>query len=486
KVISSITPIKRQKNDIVSIVFVFRDTKEMESMVKSLQDKSIEILNEKNKLEAIFNSRSEGTFTIDNDWNITSFNRSAEKITGYPRQQAIGKKCWDIFQSRLCRNGCHMENTMSEKKLSVENELLIVRKDKNHLPIRVNSAPLFNSEGDCIGGVETFRDISEIKNLTAHLEERFKFENIIGRSKVMQKMYNLLENVAKTDSTVLVTGESGTGKELVARAIHLNSDRKTKPFIVVNCSAFAETLLESELFGHERGAFTGAIRTKQGHFELAQEGTLFLDEIGDISLPVQVKLLRVLESRQFTRVGATKQINMNVRIIAATNKNLYDEVKNGHFREDLFYRINIFNVHLPPLRDRMTDLPILLEHFLDKLKHKFKKGIQGIAPPAYKLLDKHQWPGNVRELENVLEHAFVLCQGKIIQSEHLPEWLWQNIDVVDTIDQSYDEKHALQDAEKTTLRKTLNKFTGHRGKTAAALGIDKSTLWRKMKKFDLL
>ncbi|MCK5034099.1 MAG: sigma-54-dependent Fis family transcriptional regulator, partial [Calditrichia bacterium] len=301
--------------------------------------------------------------------------------------------------------------------------------------------------------------------------------------KVMQKLYVMLENVSQTDSTVLITGDSGTGKELVARAIHLNSHRNTDPFVVVNCSAFVETLLESELFGHERGAFTGAIRTKLGHFELAQGGTLFLDEIGDISLAVQVKLLRVLETRKFQRVGGTKNINLDIRLIAATNKDLKEEVRSGAFREDLYYRINVFNIHLPPLKERLDDLPLLLKHFLEKLNYKFNKNIECICPEVSNILQNHTWPGNIRELENVLEHTFVLCHTNSIKPEHLPIWLSNQAKAQSENDSN---NTSIQSAEIQVIKDTLIKFDGNRKKTAECLSIDVSTLWRKMKKYNLI
>jgi PAS domain S-box-containing protein len=445
------------------------------------RSKISKIIEDKSKLEAIFHSRSEGTFTIDKNWTVTSFNRAAENITGFDHSEALGKKCWEIFRSQMCRKGCHMEYTINEKKTSGENELLITSRDGRRIPIRVHSAPLFNANKEYIGGIEAFRDISEIRDLQKHLQERFKFENLVGRSKKMQKVYVLLENVAQTDSTVLITGESGTGKELVARAIHLNSERRNHSFLVVNCSAFAETLLESELFGHERGAFTGAVRQKPGHFELAQGGTLFLDEIGDISLPVQVKLLRVLESRQFKRVGGTNQITMDVRIIAATNRDFNQAIQAGEFREDLYYRINVFNIHLPPLRERLDDLPVLIEHFLEKLRYKFKKDIRGISSPVLNIFFRHQWQGNIRELENVLEHAFVMCHAKTIQIDHLPEQFLFPI----SRDDSPIITNSMKSAERIIIQNMLERYNGHRNKTARALGINPSTLWRKMKKFGL-
>ena len=486
KVYASITPIRRSSDKIISVVFVIRNAHEMVKLSESLQLKIQETIDEKNRFENIFHGVSEGIFTIDNDWNIKSFNYSAEKITGYSREEAKGKKCWEIFNTSVCRNGCHMETTFKAKKEMLNKELIIKKKNGNSIPIRVNSQPFLNAEGDCIGGIETFQDMTELKILSKHLEDRFSFEKIIGNSQAMKNIYTLLEHVAQTDSTVLITGESGTGKELIARAIHINSDRKPKPFMAVNCSAFVESLLESELFGHERGAFTGAIKTKPGRFEMAQNGTLFLDEIGDISSQVQVKLLRVLETRQFERVGGTKPISMNTRIIVATNKNLKKEIEEGRFREDLFYRINVVNIHLPTLRERREDLPLLTDYFLQNYRKKFKKKIRHITPDAFEILNGYHWPGNVRELENVLEHVFVLCSGDTIHRDSLPEWLVQNMDLKETDPGNQQDSESIKDAEKIHILSVLKKYHGDRQKVSEVLGIDKSTLWRKMKRYNLL
>ena len=484
--LTSVTPIEQPTKNIIGVIVVFRNTEEMISLFNAFKEKSRENLDEKNKLEAIFNSRWEGTFTIDKNWTITSFNRAAERITGYSPEEAVGKKCWEIFQSNLCRHGCHMELTMKEQKLATSEELIIFHREGRKVPIRVNSAPLYDGERNHIGGVETFLDISEIKNLGSHLEKQFKFENIIGNSKPMQKVYDLMDNVIQSDSTVLITGDSGTGKEVIARAIHVNSNRKAAPFMAVNCSAFAETLLESELFGHEKGAFTGAIRTKPGRFELAGEGTFFLDEIGDVSLPIQVKLLRVIENRQFERVGGTKSLQLKARIITATNKNLEQEGKDGKFREDLYYRINVINIFIPPLRDRLEDMPLLVNYFIKKFQKKFDKNIKSVSPAAFRLLRKYNWQGNIRELENVLEHAFVVCHGEVIETEHLPERIWDSLEIIEPTKTKFGKESPLKNAEKLLIINTLGKFNGHRSKTAEALGIDKTTLWRKMKKFGLL
>ena len=482
-VLASVTPIKRDET-VLSVVFVFRDTKEMLFLAEEIQQKTSELIDQKNKLDAIFNSNIEGTFTIDNDWNITSFNTSAEKITGFKKLEAIGKKCWNIFNSSLCRNGCHMEQTIKNGKPMLGNELEIIQKGGKNIPIRVNSVVLINNKNENIGAVETFIDISEIRNLSAHLNEYYTYENIVGRNKEIKQIISVLESVSQTDSSVLVTGESGTGKELAARAIHLKSSRKTGPFVAVNCSAFAESLLESELFGHEKGAFTGAIKTKIGRFELAQGGTLFLDEIGDLSTAVQTKLLRVLETHEFERVGGNKSIKMDTRIIAATNKNLSEEISAKRFREDLFYRINVINIHLPPLRERMDDIPLLVNHFIKSFNKKFNKSIRQFSSSAFDLILDYNWPGNIRELENAIEHCFVLCNGEVIQVECLPKRIREFNEQASVLDNSSRQK-GFKETEKELIISVLEKNNHNRPKAAKELNIDPSTLWRKMKKHNI-
>lgn len=478
-VLASITPIQKD-DEVLSVVLVFRNTKEMLAMAEEIEEKTHELIDQKNKLDAIFNSNIEGTFTIDNDWNVTSFNRSAEKITGFKKSEAIGKKCWEIFKSSICRNGCHMEQTMLKGKSTIGNELEIVNKKGVKVPIKVNSAILLNNKNEKIGAVETFIDLTEIRNLSDHLKTQFKFSNIIGSNKQMEKVFTLLESVAETDSSVLITGESGTGKELVARAIHLNSSRFNGPFVALNCSAFAETLIESELFGHEKGAFTGAINSKVGRFELANNGTLFLDEIGDISLPIQTKLLRVLETRQFEKVGGNKTIDIKVRIIAATNKDILTEISKGNFREDLFYRINVMNIHLPPLRERMDDFPLLVNHFIKKYNQKFSKNVTHFSPNAFDFLQNYSWPGNIRELENVIEHCFVVCRCDIIQTEHLPDRIKHK-----SLTEGTNTSNLIHNAERNLIIEVLKKHNGNKSKASRDLNINPSTLWRKMKKLGI-
>lgn len=480
-VLASITPVKR-KGKIISVVFVFRDTFEMLAMAEELELKTKELIEQKNRMDAIFNSNIEGTFTIDNDWNITSFNNSAERITGFSKEEAVGKKCWEIFNSSICRNGCHMERTMQLGESTIGNELHIIRKEGTRKAIQVNSAILFDKDNKKIGAVETFIDISAMKNLSEHVTEKFRLNNLIGKSKNMEKVFQLADSVSLTDSSVLITGESGTGKELIARAIHLNSPRRTNPFVALNCSAFAPSLIESELFGHEKGAFTGASKQKPGRFELAQGGSLFLDEIGDLSLSLQTKLLRVLETREFERVGGTKTIAMDTRIIAATNKHLINEIDAGRFREDFYYRINVMNIELPPLRERRDDLPLLIDYFIKRFNTKFNRTVKGMSTEAFKIFNAYPWYGNIRELENVLEHAFILCTGTRIDLSHIPERLLSPVSIQPSAGKDFSN---IQLAERAAIIDALKRNGGNKKKTAEALKINYSTLWRKMKKYHI-
>jgi PAS domain S-box-containing protein len=484
-VLTSITPVTQPNEGVIGVIVVFRDIEEVISLYDELQEKNKKLIEEKNKLEAIFRSKLEGTFTVNTDWEITAFNRSAERITGYKEKEVIGKRYSEVYRTMTGKEENQFNSIINDHMPLQYKEMLITRKDEQKIPVRANSAPLIDASDEQIGAVVTFQDISELKNLSDHLEERFHFENIIGQSKPMQNVYHMMDNVINTDSTVLITGNSGTGKEVVARAIHLNSERKLEPFMVVNCTAFAETLLESELFGHEKGAFTGAIKNKPGRFELAGKGTLFLDEIGDISLHVQVKLLRVIENRQFERVGGTETLELKARIITATHRNLEEEIVAGRFREDLFYRINVINIRLPSLAEHKEDIPGLVNHFMEKFRRRFKKNINNISPNSMLVINNYNWPGNIRELENVIEHAFVVCNGEVIETEHLPERLWAVLENLDFNNDKGEQESPIKIAEKQLISDMLEKFNGNRTKTANALGIDKSTLWRKMKKFRL-
>jgi PAS domain S-box-containing protein len=448
----------------------------------------------------IFDSITEGVFTVDSDFRITSFNAEAEKITGIDRESAIGKKCFEIFRSNICESACALRSTIASGQPFREVPINILNADMEQVPIVVSTAALHDAEGNLLGGVEIFRDVSELETLRAELDERSRYGDIIGVSEPMQRIFSLMQAVAESEAPVLITGPSGTGKELVARAIAENSSRVDKPFIAVNCGALPDNLLESELFGHLKGAFTGALQNRQGRFVAADGGTIFLDEIGDLSPAFAVKLLRVLENGEVTPLGGNKTQKVDVRLITATNRDLVAEIAAGNFREDLFYRINVVQIDLPPLAARRADIPPLIDHYLKKLSAKTGKRIQGLSDDALKALYDYDYPGNVRELVNILERAFVLCRGETIELEHLPPLIVRegNIDF-----QPEDKRRKPSDAAieaaripaaersdlSPTARKLLEALQAHgfnRTKTAQALGIARNTLWRRMKEYGLL
>ena len=314
--------------------------------------------------------------------------------------------------------------------------------------------------------------------LTQALEKRYSFGNIVGKNGRMQEIYELISDISNTDSTVLIQGESGTGKELIAHAIHFNSHRKNKPFVVANCSAYSQNLLESELFGHEKGAFTGAIRRKTGRFELAHGGTIFLDEIGEVSPPTQILLLRVLQDHRFERVGGEETLDIDVRVIAATNKNLTEEMKKGTFREDLYYRLNVIPILVPPLRERKDDIPLLASYFLQKINQEKRREITGFSPEVMEILLAHSWPGNVRELENVIEHAVIVAKQEKVMAKDLPQSLLQT---------PLPEQQAasLRDFERSLILKTLEETHWNKHRAAKLLKINRSSLYGKMKRYGL-
>ncbi|MDD2459596.1 MAG: sigma 54-interacting transcriptional regulator [Kiritimatiellia bacterium] len=432
--------------------------------------------------EAILESISDGVFTVDAQWRVTSFNRAAERITGVSRREAIGRPCADVFRSSLCGAACALQKTLQTGRPVIGRSAYIINAEGERIPISISTAVLKNRHGDVIGGAETFRDLSELDALRRELEGRFKAGGLVSRSPVMQRLFEVLPAIAASPSTVLVQGETGTGKERVARTLHELSPRADAPFVAVNCGALPDTLLESELFGYKAGAFTGAGKDKPGRFALARGGTLFLDEIGEVSPALQVRLLRVLQERVYEPLGATRSEKADVRIIVATHRDLLARCREGAFREDLYYRINVVRVELPPLRGRMEDLPLLAAQFITRFNRLQDKRIEGLAPEALSLLMAHDWPGNVRELENVIERAFVLCSGGRIELPHLPE----SLTGPDMRASSAGTRGArLRDArdalDAQAIRAALGRSGGSRLAAARALGIHKTTLFRKMR-----
>jgi len=368
-------------------------------------------------------SLADGVFTVDPDWNITFFNRAASAITRVPRGEALGRKCWEVFRSSICDGACALKAALKAGESRSNRSLFFVRPDGTKVPISISAAPLRDRRGKIVGGVETFRDLSALQIMQKKLDGLYSVEDIVSKSPLFQRTLGILPQIAASGATVLILGESGTGKELVARAIHNLSPRSAKPFVAVNCGALPENLLESELFGHKAGAFTDARKDKPGRFQTADGGTLFLDEIGDMPLPLQVKILRALQEKVIEPLGSVAGVRVNVRIIAATNRDLEDMVARQSFRSDLYYRLNVVRLALPSLRQRPEDIPLLAQHFVARQNALTGKDIQGLAPLVLQLLMRHPFPGNVRELENIIEYAFILCPGGSIKLEHLPESL---------------------------------------------------------------
>ncbi|MCX5820981.1 MAG: sigma 54-interacting transcriptional regulator, partial [Deltaproteobacteria bacterium] len=411
-------------------------------------------------------------------WRITSFNRAAEQITGVRREDAVGQHCKDVLKADVCEKGCILRKTIQSGKSIVNRTVHIVDAAGRRVPISISTALLKDEQGRIVGAVETFRDISVEEKLRKAIAERYSFEDIISKNHRMHQLFDILPDVADSASTVLLEGESGTGKELFARAIHHLSPRKKQPFIAVNCGALPDTLLESELFGYKAGAFTDAKKDKPGRFRLAERGTLFLDEIGDISPALQVRLLRVLQEKTYEPLGSVESVASDVRIIAATNKRLQELVKEGKFREDLYYRIHVIRMELPPLRDRMEDIPLLADHFIHHFNVLQKKEIAGLSGEALACLVSYDYPGNVRELQNIIEHAFILCKAGLIEPHHLPE----NICLPHSMESSgRNETMNMKDLEAVFITNMLRRHQWNRIKTAKALGIHKSTLFRKIK-----
>ncbi|OPY89906.1 MAG: Transcriptional regulatory protein ZraR [Syntrophus sp. PtaU1.Bin208] len=428
--------------------------------------------------DIILDSIADGVFSVDGEWRITSFNRAAEKITGVSYEDAIGQRCKDVLKAEICDRGCLLKKTMQTEKPVVNRTVYIVNAEGRRLPISISTALLRDEKDRIIGAVETFRDLSLEEQLRKKIEERYSFEDIISRNHRMHELFRILPDMANSVSTVLIEGESGTGKELVARAIHNLSPRKSKPFIAINCGALPDTLLESELFGYKAGAFTDARKDKPGRFKLADKGTLFLDEIGDISPAMQVRLLRVLQERTYEPLGAVDSIRHDVRVITATNRKLWDLVKEGKFREDLYYRINVVRLELPPLRERMEDVPLLIDHFIEHFNVLQGKEIAGVTDEALACLMTYVYPGNIRELENIIERAFILCKSGMIDRAHLPESV---CGISGTAETPAWDAMSFRDMEAIFLTNVLRRNSWNKNRTARELGIHKSTLFRKLK-----
>jgi len=490
-----------RKEELLRATKIALDHKALMDEKRLMEDEKERI---RNNLEAIFRSVNDGIITVNKEMSVIDVNEATEKICPINRREIIGKSLNRVFSNK-CSKTCHkilketLDNHITIKDSRIECRLI----DNPEQVIAVTSSPLMDNNGKPIGAVLVLRDLTRITDLERELRERHLFHNIIGKSKKMQEIYNLLQNLAATDTTVLITGESGTGKELIAKAVHYSGPRAFKPFVTVNCSALAENLLESELFGHVKGAFTGAIKDKIGRFQAADKGTIFLDEIGDISHVIQLKLLRVLQEKEFERVGDSTPIKVDVRIIASTNRQLKEKVKLGEFREDLYYRLKVVEVVPPPLKERREDIPLLVEHFCSSFNKRFKKEIEGITDDVINAFMRYPWPGNIRELEHAIEHAFVLCHGKSITLDHIPAEIVdysgsrsrisgqsgqiQGIPfaVAPLVQSNAGIFEEFEESEVQGLLLALEKTAWNKAKAARLLGISRQTLYRKIRENNL-
>jgi PAS domain S-box-containing protein len=436
--------------------------------------------------QLIFEHVPHAIFTVDHRGRITSFNRAAESLTGWTAAEATGRLCSEVFQSNHCRDHCFLFQSIEDGEAHRDCKVRIVRKDGSERPVAVSTAALRDEDGTVVGGVEMLRDLSEVTALRREIRERYTCEDIVSKSPAMRSVRELLPLVARSSSTVLIEGEPGTGKELVARAIHNLGPRRDAPFVAVNCGAIPDTLVESELFGHVRGAFTDAKTDRPGRFAAAEGGTLLLDEVGEVSPSVQVKLLRVLQEKEFTPLGSVRPVRSDVRILAATNRDLALEASHGKFRQDLYYRLNVVRIALPPLRTRSGDLPLLVDHFIRKFNALQGRRITAVSDHAMASLLAYPFPGNVRELENAVEHAFVVCAGNTIRLDDLPRQIVDREGPAREPDRRGSTAGPLEHAEAAAIREALDRHHGNRTRAAADLGVSRNTLWRKMKRHGML
>lgn len=424
-------------------------------------------------LATILDSVADGVFTVDSSMHITWFNRSAEQITGFTQQEALGRPCCEIFRSSICFSACPVREAMASGK-SVENrEIDILNRNNREIPISVSASVLLDAAGQPTGGVETFRDLSRLRALQQEVSDKYTFHDLVSRNPAMRKLFDILPDVAASDVTTLLQGDSGTGKELFAHALHDLSPRRDKPLVTINCGALPEQLLEAEIFGARKGAYTGSVEDRPGRLAQAEGGTLFLDEIGDLPLALQVKLLRVLENREYQPLGAKGPRRADVRFVAATHRRLGEMVTAGTFRQDLYFRLNVVQLAIPPLKERPEDIPLLLDMALDRFNKHYGKQIRGFDPEALNLLLDHPYPGNVRELLNIVERAAILCRSQQITVDLLPADL--------SLHASANNRPVNGRPKVDQLHEMLIRHAGNRSALARKLGVNRTTLWRWLK-----
>jgi PAS domain S-box-containing protein len=461
-------PVRDQAGEIVGVLECARPIGHLVGLFQALQEKRDQVQLERNKVQAVLDSIAEGVFTVDSERTVTSINRTGARIVGRSESEIVGQTCYEVLACRAeCARACPVIGVLAGGRAVTNFETEYADRGGDALPVSLSISALRDEHGQIVGAVEAFRDLRELAPaVTASATP------LIGTNPRMRRIMELVDLLKDSDATVLLQGESGTGKGLLAETIHRLGNRARKPFVKVNCGALPESLLESELFGHVKGAFTGAIRDAVGRFELADRGTAFLDEVGELSPSTQVKLLRFLQEQEFERVGSTKTVRVNVRVIAATNQDLHQLMTHGRFRADLFYRLNVIPVDLPPLRERPEDIPALVEHLLARLASKGRK-VKAVAPAVMETFLQYAWPGNIRELENTLEHAVVCSKGSVIELSALPRSVLRPASAF--------VRRPLTGHTERTLE-TLARHRGNQSKAARALGISRTTLWRRLRK----
>ena len=473
------TPLYDAAGEIIGCLTVLQD----HSPIVDLIDR---VHYESRSLNIILDNLDIGIFTVNRGGLITFFNQAAERISGYSRRDVLGKSCVAIFESDTADDVCKLKESMLDGSARSSRQGEIITAEGENVPIEANYLALRNEKGTIVGGLATFKDLTLVHQLDQAISNRYTFHDMIGRDPAMSRIFEMVRVVAPTDATVLIEGATGTGKDLLAGVIHSASPRSGRAMVKVNCAALPDNLLESEMFGYARGAFTGADRDKPGRFQDADGGTIFLDEIGDLPLGLQAKLLRVIEDREFYPLGSRRTTRVDVRVLSASNRRLEELVARGLFREDLFYRLNVVRIELPPLRQRRSDLPLLIRHITRRLSSAMGKPMPALSERALKILLNYDYPGNVRELENILEHALIICQSDAMRADHLPDYLGRRTRRRRNELRDVHGNHDGLERERRRILDALRQHQGNRRATARALGIDRSTLWRRMKKLDLL
>jgi PAS domain S-box-containing protein len=440
---------------------------------------------EKKKLvTTTLDSVADGIIIVNMDGEISSTNAAAERITGLPRALIVGRPLSEILRERTTRGVPTLFDLIGAGKAVVNHEMDLMTASGHVVPLSLSTVLLANREGKALGSVVTFRDISVIVELKKEIERKYTYQDIISKNKQIKEIFDILPHISESDSTVLIEGKSGTGKELFARAIHNLSPRRKGPFVAVNCAALPDTLLESELFGYVKGAFTNAMKDKPGRFALAEAGTILLDEVGDMPKALQVKLLRVLEQKEYEPLGSVATTKSNVRIIASTNREIASEVERGNFREDLFYRLNVVKITLPELKERREDIPLLANHFAHRFAQQMGKPVSSVSDRMLDILMRYDFPGNIRELENIVEHAMVISSGGVLDVQHMPKSMLDKAGGRGDLRASFRDE--VTKSEKKIIEETLAKFHGSRVLAADSLNMNRTTLWRKMKKYGLM